>query len=151
MINRENNFDDGTNRECTKCSAIFKKTSKTVTICNTCNSERVKSQSTEKKMWQRAKTRARNKGMEFNITPSDIVLPKVCPILGVELKENKGRSGAFPDSYSLDRVDNSKGYIKGNIMVISQLANSMKASASKEQLIAFAKYILDPTDPNEFS
>lgn len=140
--NREGYLTDGVNRECTKCSNLFKITSKTVTLCNACNSERVKSQSLEKKMWMRAKRRALEKNQEFNIELSDIVIPEVCPILGIKLFENKGRSGGENHSPALDRIDNSKGYIKGNIMVISHLANCMKSSADKEQLLKFATWIL---------
>ena len=140
--NREGYLTDGLNRECTKCSTLFKITSKTVTLCNACNSERVKSQSTELKMWRRAKRRASERNQEFNIELSDIIIPKFCPILGVELIENKGRSGGEDSSPALDRIDNSRGYIKGNIMVISHLANCMKSSANKEQLLKFANWIL---------
>lgn len=94
-------------------------------------------------MWSRAKTRAKNKSLEFNIEISDIQIPKRCPYLDIELRFVKGRSGGSYNSAALDRIDNSKGYIKGNIEVISHLANQMKASATKEQLILFSKRVLN--------
>jgi hypothetical protein len=45
-------------------------------------------------------------------------------------------------SPSLDRVDNSKGYTKDNVWVISQLANKMKNNASLDQLRCFASFWL---------
>lgn len=91
-------------------------------------------------MWKQAKHRAKYDygGMDFSIEVRDIVLPKVCPYLGVgfiPLDKDYG--------YSLDRIDSSKGYVKGNIQVISRLANIMKNNATKEQLIAFAKGVLE--------
>lgn len=142
MINREGNFDDGVTRQCTHCRLMFKKTSKTVTLCNECNSERVKSQPISKKIWNRAKNRAKARGIEFNITPDDIVIPIVCPILGIPLKENKGKPGAYRDSISIDKIKPELGYTKGNIQIISQLANAMKQNASEQELVTFAKYIL---------
>lgn len=52
-----------------------------------------------------------------------------------------GRGGA-PDSYSLDRIDNTKGYVKGNIQILSHLANSMKHTATAKQLLLFATWVL---------
>jgi hypothetical protein len=96
----------------------------------------------ERNMWLQARKRAANKGLEFTIDVEDIVLPTVCPYLGIELKVNTGK-GFQPDSYSLDRIDSSKGYVKGNIGVISNMANSMKRDATPEQLINFATSVLE--------
>lgn len=141
MKNREGHYVGEFERECTKCGAIFLKTSKTVTICNKCNSERVKAQPEEKKMWTRAKGRAKAKDLPFDIEVSDIVFPEVCPVLGMKLVSHKGRPGAYRNSPSLDRVIPELGYVKGNVQVISQLANQMKLNASKEDLLSFAKWV----------
>jgi len=93
-------------------------------------------------MHQRAKQRSKELGRDFNIEVSDIVIPDVCPVLGIPLNMNCGRSGAYRNSPSLDRIDNTKGYVKGNIQVISQLANAMKCHASNEELHRFAQWIL---------
>lgn len=87
-----------------------------------------------------AKKRAIANNLEFNLEKEDIILPTHCPILGTELV--KGDKEDYSMTYSLDRIDNSKGYIKGNVQVISMLANSMKNSATIEQLEAFSKNIL---------
>lgn len=97
----------------------------------------------QKNMWAQAKKRAREKSLDFDITPDDIVLPDVCPYLGIQLKVNT-KTGCFSfDSYSLDRIDINKGYVKGNVEVISNMANSMKRNATKEQLIVFATNVLE--------
>lgn len=111
-----------------------------MTICRICNTERVKSQSEVLKMVRRAKSRAKIKGLEFNITVKDIFIPDVCPALKIPLEHHKGK---YQDnSPSLDRINPNLGYIKGNVRVISALANKMKSSANEEQLQMFAKWIL---------
>lgn len=88
----------------------------------------------------RAEIRAKKHNLEFNITAGDVVIPKVCPILEVPLVI--GTKGNYEYSPSIDRIDNTKGYIKGNIQIISKKANSMKNSATKEELKMFCKNIL---------
>lgn len=150
--NREGYLVNSTHRECTNCSTIFKVTSK-MTLCKSCNSERVKSQTPEWKMYQRAKQRASKTGREFSLKLEDIVIPDVCPVLGIEINMNSGKSGAYRNSPSLDRIDNNKGYTKDNIQVISQLANAMKCHASVEELQKFADWINHtfPREVNEIS
>ena len=83
-----------------------------------------------------ARSRALQKGYEFSITEVDITLPTNCPILGVPLSKDGRRYG-----YSLDKIDPSKGYIPGNVWVISQLANAMKWDSTKEERLAFANWV----------
>jgi len=142
MKNREGYYVGEFDRECTNCGQIFPKKSKTVTLCNDCNSTRVKGESVERKMLRRAKGRAKEKGVEFNLTLDDVLVPTHCPVLGIELKMHKGRSGGNPNSPALDRIDNNKGYVKDNVMVMSHLANMMKSSATTEQMILFAQWVI---------
>lgn len=141
MINRKGYYKTDLERECTKCGTIFPNPKKTVTLCNSCNTERVKGESQEVRMYRRAKTRAKTRGTEFSLDKSDVIIPEFCPILGVRLEPFVGHSGGRPNSPALDRVDNSKGYVKGNVIVISHLANMMKSSATKEELLAFADWV----------
>lgn len=140
--NRNGWLESATRRQCTNCFEIFDKNANhTMRICKKCNTARVKSQSAQMKMYRRAKARASERGLEFNIDPDDVVIPNICPILGTPIYVTTGRSGAFDNSPSLDRIDNALGYVKGNVWVISQLANAMKASANNAQLLKFAEWI----------
>ena len=91
--------------------------------------------------WRRSG--AKTRGILFDITDDDLVIPKMCPILNIPLKVNICTGpGGKGDSYSLDRIDHSKGYTKGNVQVISRKANMMKSNASKEELLAFASWVI---------
>ena len=93
----------------------------------------------EKILLHSCKNRAIQKNMEFNITIEDIVIPEICPILKQPLIY--GTKAEYNFSPSVDRIDNSKGYIKGNIQIISKKANMMKNSGTVEELILFAEWI----------
>lgn len=93
-----------------------------------------------KHMINNAKRRAEEKGISFELSEDDIIIPDKCPILEVPLVV--GTKGDYEYSPSIDRVDNSLGYTKDNIMIISKKANSMKNSASPTELKMFCKNIL---------
>lgn len=139
--NREGFFVSETERECTKCRNIFTKTSKTTTLCKLCNTTRVKCYSIESKMFGRAKARAKERSIEFNLDKEDIIIPEICPILNIPIVYHSGSSGGKVNSPALDRIDNSKGYVKGNVIVISHLANMMKSCATEKQLLSFADWV----------
>jgi hypothetical protein len=80
-----------------------------------------------------ARRRSKLKGIECTIKLADITVPEFCPLLGVKLKTEMGATA--PNSPSLDRMDNSKGYIPGNVWVISHQANAAKGGLTADQLI----------------
>lgn len=92
-------------------------------------------------MYSNAKSRALKFNLDFNIEPSDVVIPEICPLLELPITLEVG-NGRLKNGPSLDRIDNSKGYIKGNVQVICNLANTMKNSATAEELRTFANNIL---------
>jgi hypothetical protein len=79
-----------------------------------------------------AKRRAKRDDLLFTITKDDIRIPELCPLLGIPLKVHCGRPG--DGSPTLDRIDNTKGYIPGNVWVISYKANTIKSNASLQEL-----------------
>jgi hypothetical protein len=78
------------------------------------------------------KQRAKEKGLDFNLTIEDITVPEYCPILGLKLQPSEGTFSH--SSPSVDRINNTKGYVKGNVWVISRRANVLKSDATFEEL-----------------
>ena len=94
-------------------------------------------ENTVKYLLKYAKSRSVKKGLEFSLTEKDIVIPKVCPVFRTNFTTT-GRKY----TPSIDRIDPSKGYIPGNIQIISQLANAIKWDSTREERITFANWIL---------
>ena len=95
-----------------------------------------------RRMLYRAKSRAKKKGIPFDLELEDIQVPDVCPVLGIKLCLKQGKKGYHPDSPSLDRIDPSLGYVKGNVQVMSARANLLKNDASVEELQAVLEFLL---------
>lgn len=69
-----------------------------------------------------------------------------CPFTGWEiiLPKNNSRkpyNETSPYNASLDRIDNSKGYIEGNVRFVSLIANYARNQFSDEQVIEFCKAV----------
>lgn len=96
-----------------------------------------------KVIYHRIKNRAKRRNLEFNLEKSDIIVPEYCPVLKIKLC-NGGPKDNWP---SVDRIDNSKGYIKGNIQVISMRANRLKSDATIEELFAIVNYMIKHQRP----
>jgi hypothetical protein len=84
---------------------------------------------------------AQRRGLEFSLAEGDIELPEVCPVLGIRLRRNNGGRGPCGDSPTLDRVDNSKGYVPGNVRVISWRANRIKNDSTLDELRKLVAYL----------
>lgn len=93
-------------------------------------------------MLNNARRRAKAFGLEFGITVADICIPTHCPILGIPLVTAAGCGiGKNQDnSPSLDRIDNSQGYTKSNVHVISWRANRLKGNATLDELRRLYEY-----------
>jgi len=94
-------------------------------------------------LFHNAKSRSRKYSLPFDITMADIVIPEVCPVLGIPIEATvRGRRGFHPNSPSIDRIIPELGYVRGNVMVISNLANTLKRDeCSPDRLRLVADYI----------
>lgn len=78
--------------------------------------------------------------MPFDLTPLDITIPDACPVLGIALCRNA--EGGFNDaSPSLDRLIPALGYVRGNVVVISNRANILKKNATLAEIEALARWM----------
>jgi DNA-binding CsgD family transcriptional regulator len=107
-------------------------------------------------MLRNVRSSAKRRNLEFDLDIEDISLPKYCPLLEIPLNYNsygthkvlgikeEYQSIGFNDSSraTIDRIDNSKGYVKGNIIILSRIANAMKNEANFNELTTFSKNIL---------
>jgi len=110
--------------------------------CKACERQfNIYKRKTENKLLALAKHRAKKKNLEFNLELEDVVIPDYCPVLGIKLQRNRGGKAANDNSPSVDRIDNSRGYIKGNIKIISYKANIMKNTSSSKDLKKMIDYI----------
>jgi hypothetical protein len=91
-------------------------------------------------MYYDACKRAIKRNLPIDIVPQDILIPKYCPVLGLELKSGDGIRS--PNTASLDCIDPSLGYVKGNIQVVCWRYNKFKADLTPQELKLIAKWIL---------
>jgi hypothetical protein len=109
-----------------KCRSLFNNTSEVRYDWKDNNPER--------SILYRSKASAKKKNIPFNLDLSDIKIPKVCPVLGIELL--KGKDNSCDNSPSIDKIKPELGYVKGNVRIISQRANLLKSNATIDELEA---------------
>lgn len=111
--------------------------------CRACTNEWMKLHYRKDPVWsmlRRAKARAKKEGFEFDLTVDDISpLPDKCPVLGLQLRLSEFSQD--PCAYSLDRIDNKQGYIRGNVAVMSYRANRLKNDGTAEDHEAIAAWM----------
>ena len=86
-----------------------------------------------------AKKRAEAAGLPFALTVDDLVIPDVCPILGVPLDKPTGtKVGPTDYAPSLDRIRPALGYVPGNVRVISYKANRLRNNGTFIEIMQVA-------------
>ena len=91
-----------------------------------------------------ARFRAKTKDLPFDIDGEYLrsIAPSHCPVLGMPLEWSLQRhNGHMPNSPSLDRIVPERGYVKGNVWIISYRANQIKSDASHEELKLVTKAV----------
>jgi hypothetical protein len=92
-----------------------------------------------RQMRDQAKIRSQRRGIPFSLEVDDLVIPDKCPVLGIQLRVSERVHD--DSSPSLDRIDPSKGYVKGNVAVISYRANTIKNNSTTDELRKIIRYM----------
>lgn len=86
--------------------------------------------------FRKKKANAIRNGIEFTVDFGELTFPTHCPILGIELDYFTEKMQE--NSISFDRINPQKGYVSGNVVIISWRANRIKndGTADEHQKIA---------------
>lgn len=98
----------------------------------------------EKTLLIHAKSRAKTKGIPFELSATDVHIPEFCPVLGIPLTYGSKGEPGLP---SLDRIIPQKGYVLGNVAVISYRANMLKNQSSLDELKKLVAWLEDVSPP----
>lgn len=95
------------------------------------------------------KGRSKRKGIPFDLTGEylETIWTGYCPVFDTELRKPFDRkSKTHPDPRdkhqpSLDRIIPAKGYVPGNVIWISTMANTIKQSATANEILAVGYWL----------
>jgi hypothetical protein len=98
-----------------------------------------------REMLLRKEQDANRRGLEFTLTEDNVKdWPDFCPVTGVKLRydgiNETGRRGPSDDTAAFDRVDNTRGYVPDNVVIVSNWVNTRKGDATPEQLRRIADF-----------
>jgi hypothetical protein len=88
----------------------------------------------------------RRSHIECTITEYDLLDPDYCPVFPWIELHYPGEYHLDPAGATIDRYNHNKGYVPGNVLVVSWRANTLRKDASDEELRALADYWLPDID-----
>lgn len=93
-----------------------------------------------KARYDNKKVNCKRNGVEFTILLEEIEFPTHCPYLGTPL--NYYQTLYTADDYpTFDRIDNTRGYVKDNVAIVSWRANRIKNNSTAAELRAIANAV----------
>lgn len=125
---------------CTQCFNTYTKKPKRSTMY---------SEHISKSIFIRICRSAKLRGIKFDLLPNDLeeyILNQKfkCALSGIDINITKSfatKENRILNTASLDRIDSSKGYIKGNVQWVHKDINVMKLDLTQEQFINYCKLI----------
>lgn len=94
--------------------------------------------------FRQRKNQAIKKGIPFTVELDDLEQPEYCPVLGLKLNYawgGKNGKATDPCKATIDKLDPSKGYVPGNIFIISWRANKLKSDMTLNELEKILTYM----------
>lgn len=111
--------------------------------------ERERAYRNPKRYWvkhvvKNARLRASKIGVPFDLTPEYVmsIIPDECPVFGTPFVF-VGNGSPCAESASLDRLVPAKGYVVGNVVVISHSANTIKNNATAKEVAKVAQWMYE--------
>lgn len=104
-----------------------------------------------KKMHRKARDRAKTRGQDFCISVDDIALlirqqNFRCSMSGLPFSTGRSDTGRCqPFAPSLDRVDNTRGYVAGNIRLVCVIVNLARADFSDDEFVVMCRAVAGQT------
>lgn len=95
------------------------------------------------------KQRAEAKGLDFTISKEYLwdlfeKQNRKCALTGLDIFfTEKTQTKGYRKTASLDRIDNSKGYIEGNLQWVHKDINLIKRNLTEEQLLFYCEKIIE--------
>jgi|DEB0MinimDraft_6_1074348.scaffolds.fasta_scaffold05570_3 hypothetical protein len=97
------------------------------------------------KLCSNCKNSAKAKGLEYALSPSFLLelLERQnwrCPMTRVYYEFDRNRNPAQP---SVDRIDNSKGYVPDNVQIVSLFYNNARNIWEHDELVEMAQALVE--------
>ena len=96
--------------------------------------------------WLGAKDRSKRNNIDFSISFDDIknlwqIQDGTCALSGIKMTYEL-QSGRTPTNISIDKIDQSKGYVTGNVQLVCMACNQIKSDMSEDEMYSFCKAIV---------
>jgi hypothetical protein len=138
-------------KPCTKCGEVkpFSEFSKKEARCRVCSTEYKRRGRSEKPFHYLAtdkRSASKRAGIPCNLTGEylESIWTGFCPVFKTPLRkpyEGGRKEKISKNTPSLDRLRPDMGYVKGNVMFISDFANTIKSTATAEEVQAVATWL----------
>ncbi len=101
----------------------------------------------ERELLTRIKRKCKDLNLPCDITEEDLYHDEFCPVLGIKLirREDGVTTESSPQA---DRLIPEKGYVKGNVKMISMRANRLKNDGTIEEHEKIVEYMKKFINPN---